>query len=99
MITGVSPGEEPLSLVYVEDDERLGRLTAEYLRSHGLEVTLVARGDQAVAEILRVKPDVVLLDLMLPGASGLEVCRQLRERMDVPIVMVTARTEEADRVM
>lgn len=91
--------EERLSVVYVEDDERLARLTAQYLQSHGLEVTVVARGDLAVGEILRVKPDVVLLDQMLPGESGLAICRRLRERVDVPILMITARTEEADRVL
>src|SRR5205823_3718971 len=58
-----------------------------------------SRGDQVVATVLRVRPDVVLLDLMLPGGDGLEVCRQLRSRSDVPIIMVTARTEEADRVL
>jgi DNA-binding response OmpR family regulator len=58
----------------------------------------VPRGDLAVADVMRLRPDVVLLDLMLPGADGLEVCRQLRTRTDVPIIMVTARTEEADRV-
>lgn len=92
-------GERRVVLVYVEDDDRLARLTSEYLRTHEIEVHVVTRGDLALAEVLRVRPDVVLLDLMLPGASGLEVCRQIRERMDVPIVMVTARTEEADRVM
>jgi two-component system OmpR family response regulator len=88
-----------LKVVYIEDDERLGRLTAQYLTSHGIEVTLVRRGDQAVSEVLRVRPDVVLLDLMLPGRDGREVCNSLRGRMDVPIIMVTARNEEADRVM
>lgn len=91
--------EETVTVVYVEDDERLARLTAQYLRSHQVEVFVVDRGDLAVAEVLRVRPDVVLLDLMLPGTSGLDVCRSLRERLDVPIIMVTARTEEADRVM
>jgi len=94
-----TPDEEALTVVYVEDDERLGRLTVQYLASHGVQAFLVARGDQALAEVLRVRPDVVLLDVMLPGASGLDVCRALRERIDVPIVMVTARGEEADRVM
>jgi DNA-binding response OmpR family regulator len=88
-----------LTVVYVEDDERLGRLTAQYLSSHAVEVVLVPRGDLAVAEVLRVRPDVVLLDLMLPARDGVEICRSLRERLDVPIIMVTARTEEADRVM
>ena len=98
----MSPVDEPqehLSVVYVEDDERLARLTAQYLRSHQVEVHLVARGDLALAEVLRIRPDVVLLDLMLPGADGHEVCRRLRERVGVPIIMLTARTEEADRVM
>jgi DNA-binding response OmpR family regulator len=108
MLTGMTarrpdePTDEPserLCVVYVEDDERLGRLTAQYLTSHAVEVVLVPRGDLAVAEVLRVRPDVVLLDLMLPGRDGLEICRALRERVDVPIIMVTARTEEADRVM
>ncbi len=85
--------------MYVEDDDRLARLTTQYLNSHRVEVHLVTRGDQAVAEVLRVRPDVVLLDLMLPGTDGLDVCRQLRARTDVPIIMVTARTEEADRVL
>jgi DNA-binding response OmpR family regulator len=88
-----------IRVVYVEDDDRLARLTTQYLTSHRVEVHVVSRGDQAVAEVLRIRPDVVLLDLMLPGADGLDVCRQLRSRTDVPIIMVTARTEEADRVL
>ncbi|MBA3501782.1 MAG: response regulator transcription factor [Myxococcota bacterium] len=91
--------ESEIRVVYVEDDERLARLTTQYLTSHRIEVHLVTRGDQAVAEVLRVRPDVVLLDLMLPGTDGIEVCRQLRARCHVPIIMVTARTEEADRVI
>jgi DNA-binding response OmpR family regulator len=88
-----------VSVVYAEDDARLGQLTAQYLRLHRVDVTLVARGDAVVAEVLRVAPDVVLLDLMLPGRDGVDVCRALRERVDTPIIMVTARTDEADRVM
>ena len=91
--------EPELRVVYVEDDDRLARLTTQYLNSHRVEVHVVTRGDQALAEVLRVRPDVVLLDLMLPGADGIDVCRQLRARTDVPIIMVTARTEEADRVL
>jgi two-component system OmpR family response regulator len=88
-----------IRVVYVEDDDRLARLTTQYLNSHRVEVHVVNRGDQAVPEVLRIRPDVVLLDLMLPGSDGLDVCRQLRSRTDVPIIMVTARTEEADRVI
>jgi DNA-binding response OmpR family regulator len=90
---------ERCAVVYVEDDERLGRLTSLYLSAHGVDVSLVDRGDMALAEVLRVRPDVVLLDLMIPGKDGLQVCRALRECVDTPIIMVTARTEEADRVI
>jgi DNA-binding response OmpR family regulator len=95
----LNEGDGTYTVVYVEDDERLARLTLQYLVSHGLSVFLVTRGDQALAEVLRIKPDVVLLDIMLPGADGFEVCRRIRQHMSVPIVMVTARGEEADRVM
>jgi DNA-binding response OmpR family regulator len=98
-MTESASAPEKLTVVYVEDDDRLARLTTQYLQSHGLDVVVVSRGDQAMSEVLRVRPDVVLLDLMLPGESGLDVCRRLRERVDVPILMVTARTEEADRVI
>ena len=90
---------ESINVVFVEDDERLARLTSQYLATHDVQVVVVPRGDLALAEILRARPDVVLLDLMLPGLAGLELCRQIRERMDVPILMLTARGEEADRVM
>lgn len=88
-----------MRVVYVEDDERLARLTSQYLKSHGVEVELVSHGEDAVREVLRVRPDAVLLDLMLPGRSGLEICRDIRARIDVPILMVTARDEEADVVL
>jgi DNA-binding response OmpR family regulator len=95
----VVTADSEIRVVYVEDDDRLARLTTQYLSTHRIEVHIVTRGDQAVSEVLRVRPDVVLLDLMLPGTDGLDVCRQLRSRTDVPIIMVTARTEEADRVL
>lgn len=90
---------EPPSVVYIEDDEKLARLTAKYLESHGLVVTVARDGLEGVEAVMRTRPDVVLLDLMLPGADGLEVCRRLRAKIDTPIIMVTARDEEADRVM
>ena len=90
---------DAISVTYIEDDEKLGRLTAKYLESHGVRVTLAPDGREGLACVLRERPDVVLLDLMLPGASGHDVCRELRARVDTPILMVTARGEEADRVM
>ncbi len=91
--------EPPVSIVYIEDDAKLARLTAKYLETHGAQVTLAPDAREGIAAVLRVRPDVVLLDLMLPEVDGLEVCRQLRDRVDTPIIMVTARGEEADRVM
>ncbi len=91
--------ETPLTLLLVEDDPRLAALTKEYLESHGAVVTVAADGRTGLAEALAHRPDAVLLDLMLPELSGLEVCRALRARSDVPILVLTARGEEADRVM
>jgi DNA-binding response OmpR family regulator len=90
---------EWISVVYIEDDARLARLTARYLESHGARVTVALDGHAGLAEVARAHPDVILLDLMLPGIDGFEVCRQLRARTDAPIIMVTARGEEADRVL
>ncbi len=88
-----------LTALLVEDDARLAALTADYLGGHGVVVTRAADGVGGLEEALRHRYDVVLLDLMLPGKGGLDVCRELRNRSDVPIVVLTARGEEADRVM
>jgi DNA-binding response OmpR family regulator len=88
-----------LSVLLVEDDTRLAALTAEYLDGHGVAVTHVTDGRRGLDEALRTRFDAVLLDLMLPGKDGLEVCRELRARSDVPILVLTARGEEADRVL
>ena len=90
---------QALRVAYVEDDEKLGRLTARYLESHGVEVAVYQDPEEAISEILRARPDVVLLDLVLPGIDGFEVLRRLRKHLDVAIIMVTARGEEADRVI
>jgi len=89
----------PLLALLVEDDVRLATLTREYLEGHGVAVVDVADGRRGLAEALTGRYDVVLLDLMLPGKDGLEVCREVRARSDVPIIVLTARGEEADRVM
>ena len=98
---GVSDGaaQPTIKVLLVEDDERLAQLTARYLESHGVVVTVAKDGIEGQAEALRRQYDCLVLDLMLPGRDGIEVTRQLRGRTDVPIVMVTARGEEADRVL
>jgi DNA-binding response OmpR family regulator len=92
------PTDPVLTALLVEDDARLAALTAEYLGGHGVLVTCTGDGAAGLEEASRRAYDVVLLDLMLPGKHGLEVCRELRARSDVPIVILTARGEEADRV-
>jgi DNA-binding response OmpR family regulator len=86
-------------VLLVEDDAKLARLTAEYLEHHELKVTRVGDGPSAIREGLKPDVDVVVLDLMLPGCDGFEVCRELRKSSHVPIIAVTARAEVADRVL
>ncbi len=88
-----------LSVLLVEDDAKLSRLTRDYLEQHGLSVTCVADGNTAAREALRPDFDVIVLDLMLPGRDGFEVCREIRQHSHVPIIAVTARVEVADRVL
>lgn len=90
---------EAIRVLFVEDDDGLAKLTAEYLEGHGAVVEVHRDGDSALPALFAFRPDVILLDLMLPGRDGLEICRAVRQRSDVPIVIVTARDEEADRVM
>jgi DNA-binding response OmpR family regulator len=83
-------------ILIVEDDDAIAKPLAEGLRSEGFDVTRVATGEDALEAAL---PDLVLLDLRLPGVDGTEVCRRLRARSDVPIIIVTAKGEEVDRVV
>jgi len=87
-------------ILVVEDEVDLARALAINLRKEGHEVVHVSRGDAALGSVLREAPDLVLLDVMLPGMSGLDVCRALRARgIETPLVMLTARAEEIDRVV
>ena len=85
-------------LLIVEDDDQLAELLLEYLGQHGFELSRVASGDVAAERILKTKPDLVILDLMLPGVNGLDVCRQVRDAYSGAIVMLTASQSEADHV-
>ena len=88
-------------ILIVEDEEPLTLLLRYNLEAEGFEVDSVARGDDAELHLRDHTPDLVLLDWMLPGLSGIELCRRLRSRRDterVPIIMLTARGEETERV-
>ncbi len=96
---GVEQTNEAWRILIVEDDERLADLTREYLESNGLTVTLESHGGNAVERIKSEQPDLVVLDLMLPGEDGLSICRRVRPAYTGPILMLTARTDDLDQVL
>ena len=85
-------------ILIVEDDSEIALLERDYLEIEGLESDVVSDGESAVSAALSGGYDLVLLDLMLPGLNGYDVCRQIRVRVDVPILMVTARTDSVDKI-
>ncbi|MEC7816343.1 MAG: response regulator [Pseudomonadota bacterium] len=96
---GVEQTNESWRILIVEDDERLADLTREYLESNGLRVSLETHGGAAVERIRNEQPDLVVLDLMLPGEDGLSICRRVRPAYTGPIIMLTARTDDLDQVL
>ncbi len=86
------------TILIVEDDVRLAQLTCEYLQAQGFTVLLESDGIAAVPRILNEQPDLVVLDLMLPGQDGFSICRDVRIGYKGPILMLTARTDDADQV-
>ncbi len=86
-------------ILIVEDDPTIARITAKYLGEQGFRVTTAPDG-RAMDRMLASHPtDLILLDIMLPGEDGLSLCRRLRGRSHIPIIMLTARTEELDRIL
>ncbi|MCO5399605.1 response regulator [Ralstonia soli] len=86
-------------ILIIEDEPKLAALMIDYLRAAHYETEWLADGSNAVQRIREAAPELVLLDLMLPGKDGLEICREVRAFSEVPIVMVTARVEEIDRLL
>ncbi|POZ63794.1 winged helix-turn-helix domain-containing protein [Chromobacterium alticapitis] len=86
-------------ILIVEDDARLAELIAAYLTKHGYQVSLHGRGDTAPATILELRPDLVVLDVMLPGKEGFDVCRDVRPHYGGRILMMTARDEDVDEIL
>lgn len=95
----IEENNEAWRILIVEDDERLADLTKEYLESNGLVVSVEPNGGHAVERIINEKPDLVVLDLMLPGEDGLSICRKVRPSYNGPILMLTARTDDLDQVL
>lgn len=85
-------------VLIVEDDSDIARLEADYLRMSGIDSEIASDGTTGLAQGLQGGFDLIILDLMLPGMDGFEVCRKLRNALDIPILMVTARREDIDKI-
>ncbi len=99
MKTTYASSDQVYHLLLVEDDEELSSLIQDYLHKNGFEVTCVRDGRTAVGEISRLNPDLVILDVMLPGLSGMDVCRQARTFYSGLILMLTALDEDMDQML
>ena len=86
-------------ILVVEDEPMVAEVVERYLRRDGHDVRVVHDGNVALDEYDRFQPDLVVLDVMLPGIDGVEVCRRVRERSETPVIMLTARSEEIDKLV
>lgn len=86
-------------ILIVEDEEEIAMLEKDYLEINGFETQVESDGEKAVELALTGTFDLILLDLMLPGKNGYDICREIRNKIDIPILMVTARTESIDKVL
>lgn len=90
--------ENRKKILIVEDDEDISMIEEAYLESAGFETKIVSDGEKVNDAIEQEPFDLILLDLMLPGKSGYTICREIRDKLDIPILMVTARTESVDKI-
>jgi len=86
-------------ILIVEDEPKLAALLADYLTAASYKTQIVADGREVIPAVKAAPPDLILLDLMLPGRDGIDVCRELRTFSEIPVIMVTARVEEIDRLL
>ena len=87
------------TILIVEDEEKLAALLGDYLRQAGFDSVWLADGTEVLPRVRERLPDLILLDLMLPGRDGLDICKEIRTFSEVPIIMITARVEEIDRLL
>ena len=86
-------------ILVVEDEEKITRLLCDYLQKAGYRISTQANGDRVISQIKKDMPDLILLDIMLPGMDGMELCREIRKFSNVAVIMITARVEEIDRLL
>ncbi len=89
---------EKYKVLIIEDDEDISMIEQAYLEASGFETLIVSDGNKAIQTLTTGKFDLILLDLMLPGKSGYELCKEVRAELDIPILMVTARTDSVDKI-
>jgi two-component system alkaline phosphatase synthesis response regulator PhoP/two-component system response regulator ResD len=87
------------TILIVDDEQRIIDLASMYIEQEGFRVHSATEGREALDKILKMEPALVVLDLMLPGMDGLEICRRVRAQSDVPIIMLTARSEDIDKIV
>jgi len=87
------------TILLIDDDEKLAALVRDYLQPNGYRVQVAHEGHDGLAQVRALRPDLVILDIMLPGMDGFEVCREIRSFSQVPILMLTARGEDTDRIV
>lgn len=86
--------------IFVVDDEvNIRELIKKYLEKEGYKVTLFSNGEHVLSELGRLDPDLIVLDIMMPGIDGLELCKEIRKKSDLPIIFVSARDEEFDKIL
>ena len=94
----MEPGQT--NILIVEDEPKIAALLQDYLHAQGgFQTEIIARGDEVLSYFREYRPQLILLDLMLPGLDGVEICKQIRAESTVPIIMITARVEEIDRLL
>jgi DNA-binding response OmpR family regulator len=86
-------------ILIIDDDRKLNALLADYLAKYNFDVNSITEPEQALRELKKTDPDIIILDIMLPGMNGFEVCRRIRKLSSIPIIMLTARGEVADRIV
>jgi two-component system response regulator BaeR len=86
-------------ILVVEDEKKIAELLRDYLEKADYSVSFLERGDRVVSHIKKSPPDLILLDIMLPGMDGMDVCRELRKFSNIPVIMLTARVDEIDRLI
>ncbi|WP_027357659.1 response regulator [Desulforegula conservatrix] len=86
-------------ILIVDDEEKIASLVSDYLKNDGYETFILHRGDLVIPSIRKTPPDLIVLDIMMPGMDGISVCREIRKFSEIPIIMLTAKTDEIDRLI